>query len=147
MKIALVCSQGGHLTEMLQLKEALDGHETFYITYQAETTKNLENAYLVTYPGINPFRIILLALRIARILIREHPKLILSTGSEIAILPFYLGKFLLGSKLVYVECSSQVVTPSRTGRLVIPITDLFLVQWESLQKKYGDRAQYRGGLI
>lgn len=147
MKIALVCSHGGHLVEILQLTEAVDGHDIFYITYRAETTKGLSNAYLLEHPGMNPLRLLWFAVRVVWILAKERPGLVLSTGAEIAILPFYIAKFLFGAKLIYVECSSQVVNPSRTGRIVSPVTDLFLVQWQSLVPKYNSKAEYRGGLI
>jgi hypothetical protein len=34
-----------------------------------------------------------------------------------------------------------------TGKWVYPITDLFLVQWESLLTQYGPKAKHVGGLI
>jgi len=48
MKIALVCSQGGHLTEILFLMDAFKGHDTFFITYTNVRTNQLEyKKYLI----------------------------------------------------------------------------------------------------
>jgi len=55
----------------------------------------------------------------------------------------YLGGFL-GKKIVFIESLSRVKNPSLTGKFLYPISDLFLVQWKSLLKKYGSKAKYGG---
>ena len=145
-KIGLICSAGGHFTEMLQLQEAFKGHRLFVITYREKATLNQKNTYyLKTWRS--PTGFIVGLIKIFNIFLKERPDILFSTGSEIAVPPFYLGKFLFRTKLIYLECSAQVYRPSLTGRCVYPITDLFLVQWESLLKKYGPKAKYVGGLI
>ena len=145
-KIGLICSAGGHFTEMLQLQEAFKGHRLFVITYREKATLNQENTYyLETWRS--PTGFIVGLIKIFIIFLKEKPDILFSTGSEIAVPPFYLGKFLFRTKLIYLECSAQVYRPSLTGRCVYPITDLFLVQWEFLLKKYGPKAKYVGGLI
>jgi beta-1,4-N-acetylglucosaminyltransferase len=145
-KIGIICSAGGHFTEMLQLREAFEGHPIFILTYKEKATLNQENTYYLE-SWRSPTGFILGLIRILIIFLRERPDILFSTGSEIAVPPFYLGKFLFRTKLIYLECSAQVYRPSLTGRCVYPITDLFLVQWEPLLKKYGPRAKYVGGLI
>lgn len=148
LKICLVASDGGHLTDLLQLaSETCRGHQTFYLTYRSKTTEDLPSAYTVEKIGLSVWRMLAAALVTLRIFWRERPDVIVSTGSEIAIPPFYLGKFLFGARLVYVECSGVTAHPTLTGKLVYPISDLFLVQWEMLLKHYGPRARYVGGLI
>jgi beta-1,4-N-acetylglucosaminyltransferase len=145
-KIGIICSAGGHFTEMLQLREAFEGHPIFILTYKEKATLNQENTYYLE-SWRSPTGFISGLIRILIIFLRERPDILFSTGSEIAVPPFYLGKFLFRTKLIYLECSAQVYRPSLTGRCVYPITDLFLVQWEPLLKKYGPRAKYVGGLI
>jgi len=70
-----------------------------------------------------------------------------STGAELAIPSFFIGKFFFRTKLIYLECSAQVYSPSLTGKWVYPITNLFMVQWEPLLNQYGPKAIYVGGLI
>jgi UDP-N-acetylglucosamine:LPS N-acetylglucosamine transferase len=81
-----------------------------------------------------------------RILLREKPKLIISTGSEIAIPAFYLAK-LLRIKTVFIESWTRVDRPTGTGKIVYPVSDLFLVQWERLLPKYGKKAKYEGAIL
>jgi beta-1,4-N-acetylglucosaminyltransferase len=146
-KIGLICSPGGHFTEILQLLEAFEGHSNFLITYREKATLDQKNTYYMTNLARSPIALIVGVLKIFFIFLKEKPDILFSTGSEIAIPSFYFGKFLFRTKLIYLECSAQVYQPSMTGKGVYPITDLFLVQWEPLLKRYGPKAKYVGGLI
>ena len=146
MKICLVCSHGGHLTEILQLKEAFEGHDTFFITYDSVRTRELERKYLLQNIGKNPLLMAYTFIPTFRILLKEKPKLIVSTGSEIAIPAFYLAK-LLRIKTIFIESWTRVVQPTGTGRIVYPVSDVFLVQWERLLTKYGKKAKYEGAIV
>jgi len=146
-KIGLICSAGGHYTEMLQLWEAFEGYPKFLLTYREVTTKDQQGAYYIENIFRGPLAFIKGVTKTFAILLKERPNILFSTGSEIAAPAFYFGKFLFRTKLIYLECSAQVYQPSLTGRFVYPITDLFLVQWEPLLKHYGPKARYVGGLI
>ena len=146
MKICLLCSHGGHLTEILYLVEAFEGHETFFVTYDCVRTRQLERKYLLDNIGKNPWKMTIAALRIFRILRREKPDVIVSTGSEIAIPAFYLAR-LFGIKTIFIESWTRVVQPTGTGRLVYPVADVFLVQWEKLLSRYGKKAKYEGAIV
>ena len=146
-KIGLICSAGGHYTEMLQLWGAFEGYPKFLLTYREVTTMNRAGTYYLENIFKSPAAFIKGVVRIFMILLKERPGILFSTGSEIAAPAFYFGKFLFRTRLVYLECSAQVYRPSLTGRFVYPITDLFLVQWKPLLKQYGPKAKYVGGLI
>ena len=66
---------------------------------------------------------------------RERPDLIVSTGAAVAVPFFYIGK-LFGAKTVYIEVFDRIDKPTLTGRLVYPITDKFIVQWEEMKQVY-----------
>lgn len=146
IKICCACSHGGHLNEMLQIQEAFAGHEVFFFCYDAETTRRLERAYLVPNMARNPIEFLRNLGRVWRILRQERPKLIVSTGAEIAIPVVLVGK-LLRIPALYVECGAQVVRPSVTGRVMYWLADEFYVQWPELLQAYGPRARYAGSLI
>lgn len=147
MKIALVCSHGGHLTEMLYLMDAFEGHDVFFITYENFRTHKLDyNKYLLENIGTNPFLMIKAFWRIFRILRKEKPDLIISTGAEVAIPAFILGK-LMRIKTVFIESWCRVKNKSATGNLIYHFSDDFLVQWPQLLEVYGNKAKYKGGVI
>ncbi len=149
MRIALVCSHGGHLTEMLELREAFVDHETFFVTYASERTAQLaqtERVYQVDNIGTSPWRLLRTVPAAWQILRLERPAAVVSTGSEIALPFFYLAP-LLRIRTVFVESVCRVSTVSQTGRLVYPVASRFYVQWPELARVYGHKARYAGGLL
>ena len=146
IKIALVCSHGGHLTEMLEIEGAFEGHDTFYFCYDAHTTQRLPRAYLVPNMARNPVEFAKNLVRLLRIFRKERPDLMVSTGAEIA-LPAALVAKLFRLPLLYLECGAQVAHASFTGRILYRLADRFLVQWPELLGVYGPRAEFRGSLI
>ena len=145
-KIGLICSHGGHLTELLELQPAFEGYDTFYFCYDADTTRRLDHAYLTPNRPYNPFHVARNFFRLWRIFNDERPDFIVSTGAEIAIPAFLIAK-LRNIPTLYIECGAQVTNPSITGRLLVHIADTFFVQWPELRERYGKSAAYPGSLI
>jgi beta-1,4-N-acetylglucosaminyltransferase len=149
LKIALVCSHGGHLAETEALWPAFAEHECFLVSYRCERTEKFDlvtRKYLLHNIGASPWRMANAFIKAILILWQEQPDVVLSTGSEIAI-PFLWIGGLLGIRTVYVESWCRIHTRSGTGPLVYPVADLFLVQWPALLEKYGPKARYEGGLV
>jgi len=149
VKIALICSHGGHLTEILEMMDAFDGHEVFFVTYHSRRVDELERRYRVyAFPniGASPFRLFSSLPRAWYILRHEQPDALVSTGSEIAI-PFFLCAKVLQVRTIFVESLCRVRTRSRTGRMLYPLADAFFVQWPQLVEAYGPKARYEGGLL
>jgi UDP-N-acetylglucosamine:LPS N-acetylglucosamine transferase len=153
MKVGVVVSGGGHLDEALPLLEAFKGHRIFLVTYSQQsllsfTHPNIERVYFVRLwdsMGIGLYLSLFANFfEFIYILMKERPKILFSTGSEIAIISFLLGKILLRAKLIFIETATRISKPSMTAKVVYPISDLFLVQWETLLKKFGNKAQFRG---
>jgi beta-1,4-N-acetylglucosaminyltransferase len=149
IKVGLVGSSGGHLLQLLILKEWWSDHERFWVTFpkmDAIHALQSENRYWCYHPTnrhiVNLLRNLLLAWKIVR---RERPKVIISTGAAVAVPFFYIGK-LHGAKTIYLEVFDRINSPTLTGRFVYPVADLFLVQWEE-QKRYYPKAHVVGELL
>jgi UDP-N-acetylglucosamine:LPS N-acetylglucosamine transferase len=147
MKIALICSDGGHLTQMHLILESFQGHNVFFVTYNNVRTRKLTHQkYLINVIGTNPIKMSIAFLTFFKIFLKERPDIVVTTGAELAIPAFYIAK-LLGAKTIFIESWSRVKTNSGTGRIVYPVADIFLVQWPHLLKIYGKKAQYQGSVI
>ena len=88
---------------------------------------------------------LLLMVSAGKIVFREKPEVVVTTGALIAF-PFCLYGKLVGAKVIYIESFARVHDRSLTGRLVYPMADLVLVQWESLLEVY-PKAKYVGGIF
>lgn len=80
-----------------------------------------------------------------RIIRRERPDLILSTGAGPAV-PFALVGKLFRIPNIFVEISAQVTEPSLTGRIMYRLADRFFYQWKALER-YFPKATYGGPLL
>ena len=92
--------------------------------------------YPCYFPTNRSFKALLINTRLAwRVLKKERPDLILSSGAAVAVPFFYLGK-LFGAKLIYIEVFDRIDKGTMTGKMVYPIADRFIVQWEEQKQVY-----------
>jgi beta-1,4-N-acetylglucosaminyltransferase len=145
MKIALVSSCGGHLTEVRALKPIYESHEHFYVLNdRALLPKDMEDKTIFIRHSERDWLFFVNLWEAWRILRQERPHLILSTGAG-PVVPFALVGKLLGIPTVYIEISASVTEPSLSGRIMYRLADKFFYQWESL-RTYFPKGIY-GGLI
>ena len=149
MKICLVASAGGHLSQLLKIVQSVARYEVFVVTTSEAVRENLKrfgDVYVVgecnRQHGLQVVRVFLKCLEIIR---RERPDVILSTGAAAGCICCFLGK-LMGARVVWVDSITNVDRLSLSGRMVRRIADLFLVQWPELAKKYRG-AQYVGTIV
>jgi len=139
MKICLVGSSGGHLSHLYMLKPFWENRERFWVTFPKEDAKSLlegEKVYPCFFPTNRNIKNLVRNTFIAwKVLIKERPNLIISTGAAVAVPFFYIGK-ILGAKLIYIEVIDRIDKPTLTGRLLYPIADRFIVQWDEMLNVY-----------
>lgn len=149
MKVALVGSSGGHLKHLLLTRATWKNDDRFWVTFNKEDAVSAlegERVYFGYFPTNrnvkNTIRNTWVALKV---LLREHPDVIVSSGAALAVPFFYLGK-LFGAKLIYIEVFDRMDKPTLTGKLVYPITDTFIVQWPQMKHVY-PKAKVLGGIF
>jgi beta-1,4-N-acetylglucosaminyltransferase len=149
MKVCLVGSSGGHLSHLYMLKEFWQNEERFWVTFDKTDANHLlagERKINCHFPtNRNAKNLIKNTFLALRVLIKEKPDLIISSGAAVAVPFFYLGK-LFGAKTIYIEVFDRVDKPTVTGKLVYPVTDTFIVQWKEMQTVY-PKAVCLGGIF
>ena len=145
--LCVVCSAGGHLSEALSALASTKAPR-YFVTYGEDHAKKWlsgEEAYYVEDPHVSIIKYLKNAYQSIIILLRKRPKVILSTGSGIALATCIFGK-MIGAKVIYLESGARITSPSRTGKLMYYIADDFIVQWEPLLRCF-PKATYVGSLI
>lgn len=144
-KILFISSTGGHLSEMMQLKSLFTKYDYHIITEKTKSNLSLKNKYknhvnylvygtkdhFLTYP----FKFIYNCFKSLILYIKIRPDYIITTGAHTAVPMCYLGK-IFGSKIIYIETFANITTKTLTGRMIYPIADKFIVQWDSMKKLY-----------
>src|SRR6267142_5517847 len=119
MKICLVSSCGGHLTEIRALAPAYEAYSHFYVLNdRIGLPHDMEGrTYFITHSE-RDWKVLLNVCEAFRILLRERPDAILSAGAGPAV-PFGLvGRIFFGCRVIYVETVTRINAPSLTGRIM-----------------------------
>lgn len=147
MKICIVSSCGGHLTEVRALLPAYRDQPHFYVLNdKALLPADMAGRTYFIAHSERDWKFLLNLWEAWRILWRERPDAILSTGAGPAV-PFALvGKLLFGLRVVFVETITRIEAPSMTGRLMYHLADDFFYQWKSLAP-YFPKGTYGGPLL
>ena len=139
MKVCLVGSSGGHLTHLYMLKPFWKNKERFWVTFDKEDARSLlqgELFYSAYYPSNRSLKALLINThRAIKILRKEKPDLIISSGAAPAIPFFWVGK-MMGMKTIYIEVFDRIDQPTISGKICYPVADRFIVQWEEMKKVY-----------
>ena len=154
-KVLFISSTGGHLNELLQLSPLFEKYDYHIITEKDKTNEYLEDKYVgkVSYLPYGTrshlikyiFIYFYLIIKSIFLYFKIHPKVIVTTGTHTAGPMRYLGK-IIGSKIIYIETFANINRKTATGRLIYPIADLFIVQWEEMLKIY-PKAVYGGQIF
>ena len=139
IKVGLVGSSGGHLTHLYMLKEFWEDKDRFWVTFDKEDARSLlkgERFYPAYYPSNRSIKALIInTYRAIKVLIKERPDLIVSSGAAPAIPFFWLGK-LFGAKTIYIEVFDRIDEPTISGKICYPVTDKFIVEWEEMKQVY-----------
>lgn len=132
MKVLIACSSGGHLAQVLQLRDWLDQHQRIWVTAPTQDARSKlmgEHIVYSAYPTTRSITALIKNLWLAvRLLRSEKPDLVLSTGAAVAV-PFFWGSKFFGTKTVYIEVFDRIDSATLSGKLCRPVADLMLVQW------------------
>lgn len=139
IKICLVGSSGGHLSHLVALRATWDKYDRFWVTFDKPDSRSIllnERVYHCHFPTNRNLKNLIRNLLVAKkVLLKEKPDVVISSGAAVAVPFFYIAK-LMKKKLIYVEVFDRIDSLTLTGKLVYPITDLFIVQWDELAERY-----------
>lgn len=152
--IVFIASAGGHLAQMMKLSTIFKNYNSVLVTEKNEISNNLDNStfeiiffehgsrfFMKKYVGIFSRNLI----RSLLLLFYYRPHVIVSTGTHTAVPIFYFGKLIFDSTLIYIESYAKQFSANLAGELTYPVSDIFIVQWETMMDVY-PRAKYWGGI-
>lgn len=152
--VLLVCSTGGHLLQLLALRDAWGGFSRLWVTFDKSDARSLLTDERVTYAhgptnrnfGLlavrNLLRNLLGAVRLLRLV---RPRVVLTTGAGVAVPYAWIGR-VLGARVVYVESLTRIESPSLSCRLIRPVASRIYAQWPELTEAV-PRSRYLGSVV
>jgi len=148
-KIMLIASSGGHLYELYSLRDFWIDKDRTWICFSGQDSRHLLAdekvfwAYSPTNRNIkNLIKNFFLALRLLH---KEKPDALLSTGAGVAV-PFILAGKILGKKTLFIESITRYKNISLSAKLIYPFVDKIYVQWPELAERY-KKTDYAGRIL
>lgn len=149
-RLHLVASSGGHLELLAALLPALARHERVWVTTESNRARAIEASgdrlHIVSFYGRNPLRLARHLWRVAGLLLKERPKVVVTTGAGTAV-PFCVLAWLLGANLVFIETMARVTNASISGRVLSRLASTSLVQWPEMLDVYPGARLCRPALL
>jgi len=139
LKVLFVCSSGGHLSQLLQLRPWWEQHDRRWVTFDLPDARSkLTDEVLIPahHPTTRNLGNLARNIPLARRVLREYgPDVVVSDGAGVAV-PFFVLARAARIPTVYLEVYDRIDSRTLTGRLCRPFTTRFLVQWPEQQELY-----------
>ena len=127
--LLLVCSTGGHLLQLVALRDSWQGFARAWVTFDKSDARSLLDGERVLFahgPTNRNLKNMLRNLLVAwRVVAEVRPKVLVTTGAGVAV-PFAWVARLRGATVVYVESMARIEGPSLTYRLIAPVASTAL---------------------
>jgi UDP-N-acetylglucosamine:LPS N-acetylglucosamine transferase len=146
-RVLAVASSGGHWVQLLRILPALEGCDVAFATVTDAYRGQVEGHrfYRVSDATLwNKVGLVKLAIRMAWVIGRERPDVVISTGAAPGYFALVLGR-LLGAKTIWLDSITNIERMSVSGTRIGPHADLWLTQWEHLATPEGPR--YGGAVL
>ena len=161
-------NDGGHFSQLMALSPLFNKYESVIVTDNERASKNmpaLKEVKAIEYAMAFANRrkelvssennvtrwsysigYIKLFFQCLRIWNKYHPKVVISTGSNMAVPLAIISKFHR-SKFVFIETRARVYGKSVAGKIVERFADKIIVQWPEMVDVYNGKAEYLGTLV
>jgi len=134
---------------MLRVSAGWKAYPTFYVTTSQVAVPSLQRrgtVYVIAEAGRDRVLSTLRAVvQCFRILARERPDVVISSGSGSGCVLCLIGR-LLGARVVWMDSIANVRRLSLSGRLIRPFADICLSQWPKVARRYR-RVEYLGRVL
>ena len=138
-RLLAVASGGGHWVQLLRVKEAFETCDITFVSINEAYRSQVANYrfYLVDdATRWNKVGLIRMALRLAWIIWKEKPDVVISTGAAPGYVALRLGR-LTGARTIWLDSIANVEQLSLSGMRIGRYADLWLTQWPHLAKPQG----------
>lgn len=147
VRVMAIASGGGHWVELGRIRAAFAGLGVFYVSTDASEGQGLGARHYVVRNATRRDRwgLVVLAGQILRILWRERPGVVVTTGAAPGFVALALAKWLFGARTIWIDSVAAADRPSLSARLARPVADAWLTQWPHLAREGGP--DYWGAVV
>lgn len=147
-RVLLVASGGGHWVQLRRLRPAFEGFDVAYASVFDDYADEVGGARFYQIHDAtrrDPWRVFVMIPQIARMLLKERPDVVMTTGALPGLVTIALAKVLTRSRTVWLDSIANVERMSGSGMQAKWFADEWLTQWPEVAKETG--ATHWGAVI
>lgn len=150
-RVMAIASGGGHWVQLLRLRPAFEGLDVFFVSLDPTSATDVPDHRYYTIRDASrkqKWAFFVVALQIFRILLKERPKVVVTTGSAPALVALFLAKNVFRAKTIWIDSIANAERLSTSGQQAGKVADIWLTQWPDLTKGSGERRpEYWGAVL
>lgn len=138
-RLLALASGGGHWIQLMRLRPAFDAFETSYVSMFDSYAETLDGARFHTVPDASRFDLKSFGpvfARAVRIIAKERPRAIVTTGSAPMLAFILLGR-MTGRRTLWIDSIANSERMSSSGRLAKKLAHKVVSQWPDVAAREG----------
>jgi hypothetical protein len=154
-RVLAIASKGGHWTELRRIRPAFNGCEVIWACTDASIRSEVQDGRFIIVPDANRWqklRLLVCACKVAILVLRLRPDVIVSTGAAPGYFALRFGSFI-GARTLWLDSIANAEELSLSGVQASRFADLTLTQWTELgvalppRTERDSRKVYYGGAV
>jgi len=155
-KLMVVASQGGHWVQLMRMRQAWKNLQVVYMSTDIHLEKTVKTVaqnegnpppkfIAITDANFSEkFNLIRQLLEVFFAILRHRPDVVITTGAAPGYFAVRFGKYF-GARTIWIDSIANAENLSMSGERVGKYADLWLTQWEHLERPEGPR--YIGAVL
>lgn len=146
MRVLAIASAGGHWVQLLRLTPAFRDQDISFVSTDPKFGTTVKDYAFFSVPDANQrdkFQLIRCFLRVSKIVIRERPRVIITTGAAPGLMGIIIGRFV-GAKTIWIDSIANAEKISLSGKIAAYFANRVYTQWENLAT---GRIKFKGNVL
>ena len=147
-RVLAISSGGGHWVQLRRLRPAFEGFEVAYVSVSPDYAEDVPGCRFYAVTNMTRFNLgalLVLAPQLVRIIVKERPDVVITTGSAPGLICLAVTKLFTRARTVWIDSIANCERMSTSGRQARRFADEWLTQWPELTSTEG--ATYWGAVL
>jgi len=147
-RVLAIASAGGHWVQLRRLGPAFDDFDVAFASVFGSYSQDVPGKRFYSFDDVSRFhksRTLRVAFQLFRILLKERPDVVITTGSAPGLMTLAMAKLLFRSKTIWIDSIANCEMLSSSGQRARRFADVWLTQWPHLAQPDGPK--YLGAVL
>ena len=135
-----MASGGGHWVQLGRLRPVFEMHDTAYVTTHPDYRVEVPDSRFYAVSDVTRMslgRLFILVPQLVRILLKERPDVIITTGSAPALVCLAMARVITRARTIWIDSIANCDRMSTSGKHARRVAHICLTQWPKLSQPGG----------